>query len=131
MGYTPPYLDVRKVAGGWTATAPSTTTGDDLTIKANSTDVTPSINLRGAADIYFTSTGLYLFDGAAQVAVIYKNGDNLKILTSQTNGDIELICNGTGKVKFGTYTAGAAADSAGYITIKDAAGNTRKLMVQA
>lgn len=38
---------------------------------------------------------------------------------------------GTGVIKFGTYTAGAAGDSTGYITIKDAAGNTRKLMVQA
>lgn len=32
---------------------------------------------------------------------------------------------------FGSYTAGAATDSTGYITIIDAAGNTRKLMVQA
>lgn len=33
--------------------------------------------------------------------------------------------------RFGVYTAGAATDSTGYITIKDSAGNTRKLMVQA
>lgn len=34
-------------------------------------------------------------------------------------------------MRFGVYTAGAAADSTGYITVKDSAGNTRKLMVQA
>lgn len=41
------------------------------------------------------------------------------------------IGDGTGIPWFGTYNATPAADSTGYITIKDAAGNTRKLMVQA
>lgn len=36
-----------------------------------------------------------------------------------------------GQARFGTYTAGAAADSTGFITIVDASGTTRKLMVQA
>ncbi len=45
-------------------------------------------------------------------------------------GDLFLSPAG-GEVKFGTYTAGAATDSTGYITIIDAAGNIRKLMVQA
>ena len=46
-----------------------------------------------------------------------------------TAGDLMLAP--AGKVAFGTYTAGAATDSTGYIEIKDAAGNLRKLMVQA
>jgi hypothetical protein len=47
---------------------------------------------------------------------------------SDTNIDIRLTPKGTGNVRFGTYTAGILAQ-AGYITIKDAAGNTRNLLV--
>jgi len=47
---------------------------------------------------------------------------------SDTNIDIALTPKGTGVLKFGTYTAGILAQ-AGYITIKDAAGNTRNLLV--
>ena len=36
-----------------------------------------------------------------------------------------------GAVQFGTYTAGVAADSTGYISITDSNGTARKLMVQA
>jgi hypothetical protein len=47
---------------------------------------------------------------------------------SDANIDITLTPKGTGNVRFGTYTAGILAQ-AGYITIKDAAGNTRNLLV--
>ena len=47
---------------------------------------------------------------------------------SDTNIDLALTPKGTGNVRFGTYTAGILAQT-GYITIKDAAGNTRNLLV--
>jgi hypothetical protein len=47
---------------------------------------------------------------------------------SDTNIDIAFTPKGTGNVRFGTYTAGVVVQ-AGYITIKDAAGNTRNLLV--
>jgi len=47
---------------------------------------------------------------------------------SDTNIDIKLTPKGTGVVQYGTYTAGAVAQ-AGYITIKDAGGTTRRLLV--
>jgi len=47
---------------------------------------------------------------------------------SDANVDIALYPQGTGLVRFGTYTAGIIAQ-AGSITIKDAAGNTRRLLV--
>ena len=47
---------------------------------------------------------------------------------SDTNIDIALTPKGTGVLKFGTHTAGILAQS-GYITVKDAAGNTRNLLV--
>jgi hypothetical protein len=39
------------------------------------------------------------------------------------------ITKGTGNVRFGTHSAIAAETVTGYITIKDSAGNTRKLAV--
>jgi len=47
---------------------------------------------------------------------------------SDTNIDLLLEPQGTGNVRFGTYTAGVIAQ-AGYITIKDAGGTTRRLLV--
>jgi hypothetical protein len=47
---------------------------------------------------------------------------------SDTNIDLALTPKGTGVLSFGTYTAGIVAQ-AGYITIKDAGGTTRRLLV--
>ena len=47
---------------------------------------------------------------------------------SDTNIDLALTPKGTGVLSFGTYTAGVVAQ-AGYITIKDAGGTTRRLLV--
>jgi hypothetical protein len=50
---------------------------------------------------------------------------------SSTNIDFAIRPKGTGNVKFGTLTANADAPITGYITIKDSAGNLRKLAVIA
>lgn len=46
---------------------------------------------------------------------------------TDTNVDLALLTQGSGVLKFGTYTAAAPA-ATGYITIKDSSGNTRKLL---
>ena len=53
---------------------------------------------------------------------------SMSAVGSDTNIDLTLTPKGTGNVRFGTYTAGILAQ-AGYIQIKDAAGNTRNLLV--
>lgn len=55
------------------------------------------------------------------------NGGNPTIGTSA--GDLLLSPGGGGVVSFGTHSAKAAEAFSGYITIKDAAGNSRKVMV--
>jgi hypothetical protein len=52
---------------------------------------------------------------------LYADGDD-------TNVDIQLVPKGAGVVWLGNYTAGALSPS-GYITVKDAAGNVRRLLV--
>lgn len=50
---------------------------------------------------------------------------------SDTNIDLQLQGKGTGLVRYGTHTGSADVACNGYITIRDAAGNTRKLMTTA
>jgi hypothetical protein len=47
---------------------------------------------------------------------------------SDTNVDLALVPQGTGVVKYGTYTAGVLTP-AGYITIKDAGGTSRRILI--
>lgn len=84
MGYTPPHLDVRRVAPDTTVYG-GALTGENLILRANSVDPAPTIQLNA----------------------------------------------GDGFVYFGTYSAAAGETFQGYITIKDAAGNARKLAVYA
>ena len=48
---------------------------------------------------------------------------------SDSNIDFAIAPKGTGVLRFGTHSALAAETVTGYITIKDSAGNTRKLAV--
>lgn len=56
------------------------------------------------------------------------NAVSLGVLGSDAAIDIGINPKGAGLLKFGTYTAGILAQT-GYITVKDAAGNTRNLLV--
>jgi len=56
------------------------------------------------------------------------NGVTLSAQGSDTNIDLALTPKGTGVLAFGTHTAGIVAQ-AGYITVKDAGGTTRRLLV--
>jgi hypothetical protein len=56
------------------------------------------------------------------------SGVTLSAQGSDTNIDLALTPKGTGVLSFGTYTAGTVVQ-AGYITIKDAGGTTRRLLV--
>ena len=62
---------------------------------------------------------------AAGAAVQYQ------VLGSDTNIDLQLTPKGAGNVRFGAFTVNADAPITGYITVKDAAGNVRKLAVIA
>ena len=132
MGYTPPYLEVRKVGTSWTIYPSGIASGDDLNIKT--ADANPRFNMPGGGTVVLflaNGQGLGFYDatGADYLKVNWVTPDVR--LSTYTNYNIALLPNGTGKVKFGTYTATPATDSTGYISILDSAGNARKLMVQA
>ena len=134
MGYTPPYLDVRKVASDWTVYPSGSYTGDTLTIKSNPTDANPRVYMAGNGAIT-----MLLPNGVGCTFWEATGSDFLKInwvtpdaqISTYTNYNIALLPNGTGKVKFGTHTGSGDVACNGSIAILDAAGNARKLMTTA
>lgn len=108
-------------------------TTDDLVLKANIIDDYPQINLLGNADMNIYMGGgasVHFWYGANDCGYIYGDATNYQI-GSMGGRDVCLLPEGAAYVKFGTYDATAALASTGFIAIKDAAGNVRKLMVQA
>ena len=133
MGYTPPYLDVRKI-GAHTDIYGIGVTGDYLRLYANQVDANCHLEIYGGSGAYIVlpnGESLQLKDNAGAEFLKFNWVTPDAQISTLTNYNLALLPQGTGKVKFGAYSAGAATDSTGYITILDAAGNTRKLMVQA
>lgn len=68
-----------------------------------------------------TNNGYLIFQGGLQATFS-------QIQAFGTNNDLALVGTGTGLVRFGVYTAGVVAQ-AGYITVKDYGGTSRRLLV--
>lgn len=112
-----------------------------IDIVGASTNANLLLRSRGTGSVYMGgSDGTYLFraDRVAS-AVNYVSttpavtGGTPALTGNGTDANIDLLLQGkgTGIVRFGTHTGGGDTVSNGYITIRDAAGNTRKLMTTA
>lgn len=89
------------------------------------------INETGAAgNNVFLGNILYNNKTGAKV-ILSTSHDLMNTGSSATDVDLLIDPRGAGLAQLGTYSAGTATDSTGYITIKDAGGTSRKLMVQA
>ena len=133
MGYTPPWLDIRKVAGGWSLSGTGATT-DDTTITANPTDAKPYIELLGGDTVNIYVNGgstCAIVDGTAGGIVGFKFATPDSVIQSYNNQNILLSPNGTGKVKFGTFTGSGDVAVNGSISILDSGGSARKLATVA
>jgi len=109
------------------------TIGDTLRIYPNNINTYPVMKFRGGGEIsvdLLAGQGFRFDRLGVQIGYFEPNITELTFGT-YINRDIAFTPNGTGKLKFGTYTGGAASDSIGSIAILDAAGTARKLMVQA
>ena len=105
---------------------------DEMTLFSPSFSGNPSVSLKDSATVTAncaTGSSINLSENGTIFGFFMEDG-TMK-LASMANRDIVLAPNGTGKVRFGTYTAGVAGDSTGFITISDALGNARKVMIQA
>ena len=132
MGYTQPFMNVRKV-GILTSLIPATSTsGDELKIFANTTDGSPYIWLRGNNYILLDFTNSLYFSAAGTSTFVFTKSGNDAVITNPINdGNLSLLTTGAGKIKFGTFTGSGDVACNGSIAIVDAAGNARKLMTTA
>jgi hypothetical protein len=104
-------------------------TGDDLYLSANSVDTFPMIEMHGNGGINYkmaTGCGLWVYNATTNFMYFEYTG-SIATIGTFSNGDLQFIPNGSGKVRFGTYAALGGKALAGYIEIKDQAGNTRYL----
>lgn len=105
---------------------PSTT--NTLQILANQTDAYPYVLMTGLGAIaLYAGTTIDLYDDAVNYGQFAYSTD-FQIKSMQTNQNIALLPNGTGKVKFGTYTAGVKTNI-GYIDVLDSGGTARRIAV--
>jgi hypothetical protein len=136
-------------SGGQQAFNVTTATGSDFTNYYNTTGDLNYTAAGGSTNINFAfaskGTGAFNFasSGGRQAAITHTaSAVNYLQLTgaatgaaptisaagSDTNINLKLTPKGTGVLQFGTYTAGVVAQ-AGYITITDAGGTSRRLLV--
>lgn len=113
------------------------TAGNRVNMRARGADTNVGMNfdVKGAGDFIFTSgqfgrTNFKIYGSAGTDYLATDAVTGAPYLAAEgasANIDIPITPKGTGVVRFGTWTSNADAAVNGYITIKDAAGNTRKL----
>ena len=106
--------------------------GDDFIFKCNSANALPKLELQGAGSILLNTTNaanIYFQENNSSFLKFYENATD-DVIEGVTVGN-DLYLKPVGVVKFGTYAAKDAEAFDGFITIKDAAGNNRKLMTCA
>jgi hypothetical protein len=121
-------------------------TGNNVVISSNGSDTNVSLSFipKGAGELAFFGSPVTFYSlgnpqfksvgTASTVNYLQVTGaatgssPSMSAVGSDTNIDLNLISKGTGVITFGTYTAGTIAQ-AGYITIKDAGGTSRRLLV--
>ena len=122
-----------QVTGAATGGAPA------ISAQGSDTNIGVVINSKGTGNVILSNDGgwsLVAEHATSAVNYVAARGaaagspPSLSAKGSDTNIDLQLTPKGTGLVRYGTYT-NTALTITGYIEIKDAAGNVRKLAVVA
>ena len=133
MGYTPPYLDVRKI-GTHTDIYGIGVTGDYLRLYANQVDANCHLELFGGSGAYIVlpnGESFQLKDNAGAEFLKFNWVTPDAQISTLTNYNLALLPQGTGKVKFGTFTGSGDVAINGSISILDSGGSARKLATVA
>jgi len=105
-------------------------TDRNMKLQVNDTDTYPNFVLFDVGDIELrVASGRYFILDENNTNFMYFQEDTDSIIGTYSDKNIYLNPNGSGVVKFGSHTALGGESVTGYITIKDASGNTRKLAV--
>lgn len=131
-------VDLKNVVGGDTLHLESFALGGGVALQARSPAANSGvfITAKGGGSVALQSNGqtaFSAFNPANAVNRLQASGNttgfpvDLQAVGSDANIDLQLSGKGTGVLRFGSFTASADAAVNGYISIKDAAGNVRKL----
>lgn len=106
--------------------------GDDIVLKANTANAYPKIVLMGNTGIQlYAIPSVELYSSATNYGRLTLTGSDFTLQAMGANYNVSLVPNGTGLVKFGTYTVKAAEAFVGFITMLDSGGTSRKVMICA
>jgi hypothetical protein len=120
-----------------------TTNTMNWVLAGTDTNIGYTLNTKGTGAFYFVTGGgqqAFITDTASSVNYLNFTGSatnsgtlsnaapTIAVSGSDANINLRLTPKGTGVLQFGTYTAGILAQ-AGYITITDAGGTSRRLLV--
>jgi hypothetical protein len=119
--YTP-----SNATGAQIYSAVTTTGGDQTIVFANSQTRIQGSNSADIARFEHLTSGVNYFHFKNAAA---SSEPEMSVVGTDTDIDITLTPKGAGNVRFGTHTGNADAAISGYVTIKDSAGNARKLAV--
>jgi len=115
----------------WGSTSDVTSTSDVILVRdAANTLAQRNGTSAQASRLYFSYT-----DASNYTSMAFKTATGVHTIetesagTGEANIDLALTPKGTGAVRFGTHSAIGAETITGYITIKDAAGTSRKIAV--
>jgi hypothetical protein len=134
VGNTASATNYFLVSGNTTTNAPS------FTMQGADTNISLHFVAKGTGNIsFFTGGGLFTqqfrvnnttsaVNYIAATGAVTTGAPELSVQGSDTNINLKLVPQGTGTLQFGTYTAGVVAQ-AGFITITDAGGTSRRLLV--
>jgi hypothetical protein len=105
-------------------------TAANISLSLRSKGAATSTYLQSDAMPTFSATGVAsAVNRLDALAAAAGNAVQLRALGADTDIDLQLTPKGTGNVRMGTHTALGSETVTGYIAIKDAAGNARKLAV--
>ena len=121
-------------------TGAATTAPPAITVQGSDTNIRLNISSKGteSVDILTNNTGTraakFTYTASSvnwvqMTGAIAGSAPSYSVAGTDTNIDLTLTPKGTGVVQFGSYTASALLPVAGYITIKDSGGTTRRLLV--
>lgn len=123
-------------------TGAATTVAPQITAQGSDTNIAMVLSSKGTSDIQLrtNNTGQIQFQVLHTASAVNRPTATgsiagaapvIGVAGSDTNIDLALTPKGTGRVKFGTYTANMALTVQGYIEILDSGGTVRKLAVIA
>jgi hypothetical protein len=124
------YINIHPTASGGAPAIGAAGAASNISLALRSKGAATSTYLQSDTVATFSATGVAsAVNRLDALAAITGSAVQLRALGTDTDIDIQFTTKGNGKLRMGVHNALASETVTGYIAIKDAAGNARKLAV--